>query len=218
MQGQMTIILPEPTMADLADGKDGAALGPSLGSNMGNMRAELTAVLCKMRVPLNEFAGLKVGDTLPLDQAFLYETDLLTIGGQQVAQGLTLPSHLGSMAPALEGVMNAFGDDVVAHLLHFARTEAAAAAPILTQATTVLNILTGLNATGPTTGDIVAGFLPDVMRIDTSLDFTPNLDGTENGSYAGAFNANGSLVGEGTARAGWRMRARLRRGRSGVFM
>jgi len=73
--------------------------------------------------------------------------------------------------------------------------EATAAAPVLDQATTVLNILTGLNATGPTTGDIVAGFLPDVMRIDTTLDFTPNLNGTENGSYAGAFNANGSLVG-----------------------
>ena len=42
-----------------------------------------------------------------------FSTALFTADGQQVAQGLTLPPHLGSMAPALEGVMNAFGDDVL---------------------------------------------------------------------------------------------------------
>ncbi len=41
-----------------------------------------------------------------------FSTALFTADGQQVAQGLTLPAHLGSMAPALEGVRNAFGDDV----------------------------------------------------------------------------------------------------------
>ncbi len=41
-----------------------------------------------------------------------FSTSLFNAEGQQVAQGLTLPPHLGSMAPALEGVMNAFGDDV----------------------------------------------------------------------------------------------------------
>ena len=41
-----------------------------------------------------------------------FSTALFTAKGQQVAQGLTLPPHLGSMAPALAGVMNAFGDDV----------------------------------------------------------------------------------------------------------
>ena len=41
-----------------------------------------------------------------------FSTALFNAEGQQVAQGLTLPPHLGSMAPALEGVMNAFGDDV----------------------------------------------------------------------------------------------------------
>ena len=40
-----------------------------------------------------------------------FSTALFTADGQQVAQGLTLPPHLGSMAPALEGVMNAFGND-----------------------------------------------------------------------------------------------------------
>jgi N-methylhydantoinase B len=41
-----------------------------------------------------------------------FSTALFTADGQQVAQGLTLPAHLGSMVPALQGVMNAFGDDV----------------------------------------------------------------------------------------------------------
>ena len=41
-----------------------------------------------------------------------FSTALFTADGQQVAQGLTLPAHLGSMAPALEGVMKSFGDDV----------------------------------------------------------------------------------------------------------
>jgi N-methylhydantoinase B len=41
-----------------------------------------------------------------------FSTALFTPEGEQVAQGLTLPPHLGSMAPALEGVMKAFGDDV----------------------------------------------------------------------------------------------------------
>jgi len=41
-----------------------------------------------------------------------FSTSLFNAEGLQVAQGLTLPPHLGSMAPALEGVMNAFGDDV----------------------------------------------------------------------------------------------------------
>ena len=42
-----------------------------------------------------------------------FSTSLFNAEGLQVAQGLTLPPHLGSMAPALEGVMNAFGDDVL---------------------------------------------------------------------------------------------------------
>ena len=41
-----------------------------------------------------------------------FSTALFTAEGQQVAQGLTLPSHLGAMEPALEGVLKAFGDDV----------------------------------------------------------------------------------------------------------
>jgi flagellar motor switch protein FliM len=85
MQGVLNLILPEPTAEEL--GLSGSPPGPSLASGMGAMRAELAAVLCKVRVPLNEFSALKVGGILPLDQAFLYETDLISIGGQVIAKG-----------------------------------------------------------------------------------------------------------------------------------
>jgi N-methylhydantoinase B len=41
-----------------------------------------------------------------------FSTALFTAEGQQVAQGLTLPAHLGSMAPALAAVIQTFGEDV----------------------------------------------------------------------------------------------------------
>ena len=47
-----------------------------------------------------------------IKHAMDFSTAIFTAEGEQVAQGLTIPVHLGSMAPALEGVLNAFGDDV----------------------------------------------------------------------------------------------------------
>ena len=41
-----------------------------------------------------------------------FSTALFTADGKQVAQGLTLPAHLGAMEPALKGVMDAFGQDI----------------------------------------------------------------------------------------------------------
>ncbi len=86
MQGAITLILPEPTAAE--DGHaDRMGFGPSLGNNMGSMRVELTAVLCKMQVPLSKFSNLQIGDLIPMDQAFLYETDLVSISGQSISGG-----------------------------------------------------------------------------------------------------------------------------------
>ncbi|NRB17142.1 MAG: FliM/FliN family flagellar motor switch protein [Rhodobacteraceae bacterium] len=88
MQGTITLILPEPTAAELGqDGGGGLDSGPSLGNNMGAMRVELTAVLCRMKVPVSTFSSLRIGDVLPLDQAFLYETDLVSINGQSISGG-----------------------------------------------------------------------------------------------------------------------------------
>ncbi|MCG7622400.1 FliM/FliN family flagellar motor switch protein [Epibacterium sp. Ofav1-8] len=85
MQGEICLVLPEPSVEQL-DETD-SVRGPRLGSSVGSMRAELTAVLCKMRVPLRQFAALKKGELLPLDQAYLYETDLQAINGQPIAKG-----------------------------------------------------------------------------------------------------------------------------------
>ena len=41
-----------------------------------------------------------------------FSTALFTADGQQVAQGLTLPAHLGSMAPVLEGIKRRFGNNI----------------------------------------------------------------------------------------------------------
>ncbi|NIZ15120.1 FliM/FliN family flagellar motor C-terminal domain-containing protein [Phaeobacter sp. HF9A] len=85
MQGEICLVLPEPSVEQYDDAN--AVRGPRLGSSVGSMRAELTAVLCKMRVPLRQFAALKKGELLPLDQAYLYETDLIAINGHAVAKG-----------------------------------------------------------------------------------------------------------------------------------
>ncbi len=98
LQGELVLVLPEP----VPEGDNVAELaGGSLGNSMGSMRAELSAVLCKMRVPLNQLSALNVGDMLPLDQAFLYETDLLSISGQSIAQG-----RLGQMNGARAVMLN----------------------------------------------------------------------------------------------------------------
>ncbi len=86
MQGKMGIILPDPSTFQNKDSDDGMA-GMSLGSNLGAMRAELQAVLCRFRLPLSEFTDLKEGDMVPLDSAFLYETELIGINGQVISAG-----------------------------------------------------------------------------------------------------------------------------------
>jgi len=58
---------------------------------------------------------------------------------------------------------------IAAALANPQSTQGVAAAPVLAEATVVLNIFTGLNAVGITTPQAVRAFLPDVMRIDTSL-------------------------------------------------
>ena len=47
-----------------------------------------------------------------IKHAMDFSTALFNAEGEQVAQGLTIAAHLGSMAPALQGVKDAFGDDV----------------------------------------------------------------------------------------------------------
>ncbi len=68
-----------------------------------------------------------------------------------------------------------------------------AAAPIFAEAIAVLDLLEGVdgdNTNGLTTAQIVGAFLPDVMRIDTTLNVA-----VADSSYAAAANSRGSVVG-----------------------
>ena len=72
-----------------------------------------------------------------------------------------------------------------------------AAAPVLQEAVGTLTAVAALGGQNVTT--LVGAFLPDVMRIDTTLSFTPQAAGggnfTERSAYAGSVNAVGSPVG-----------------------
>lgn len=71
--------------------------------------------------------------------------------------------------------------------------EAAAAAGLLGEAQTVIGLLVDINAGGLDTAAVVAGFLPDVMRIDTSRNLT--VADVAYVSAASPLNANGSPAG-----------------------
>ena len=92
---------------------------------------------------------------------------------------------------SLLATYNAVGPNFVANALADpASPEGQAAGPVLSQASTVLDILTGLDpANGVTTAQAVGAFLPDVMRIDTSLNVP-----VDQSAYAFSLNAVGSPV------------------------
>lgn len=123
MQGAVTLIIPEPTSADLGENGGGSGdFGPSLANGMGAMRVEMTAVLCKMKVPVSRFSSLQIGDILPLDQAFLYETDLISIDGHNISGG-RLGQINGARAVRLnEGVSQSMGGDAVNDMLFSSET------------------------------------------------------------------------------------------------
>lgn len=89
---------------------------------------------------------------------------------------------------------NAVTPAFVAEALANPESEAGtAAAPIFAEAIAVLDLLEGVDGNptnGLTTTQIVGAFLPDVMRIDTTLNVA-----VSDPSYAAASNANGSVVG-----------------------
>lgn len=84
VQGQMVLILPECAPSEDAQ-TDAAPAGPALGESFGVVRAELTAVLCRLRLPLNDLAGLRGGDVIPLPLDKFDQTELVTLNGEVVA-------------------------------------------------------------------------------------------------------------------------------------
>ncbi|WP_165759763.1 FliM/FliN family flagellar motor C-terminal domain-containing protein [Falsiruegeria litorea] len=85
-QGQITLILPDqPEPAD--ETLDGNSEMSGLEKSFGVMRAELTAVISRVQLPLSAFAGMQPGDLLPLIGDKLDKTEVLTIEGKKIAVG-----------------------------------------------------------------------------------------------------------------------------------
>ncbi len=87
-QGAMGLVLPErPLDAVRAAGRGDLDTGPRMDRAIGLARADLTAVLCRLRMPLADLSAMKVGDVLPLVRDRLNETDLMTITGHRITSG-----------------------------------------------------------------------------------------------------------------------------------
>ena len=187
MQGEICLVLPEPSVEEYDESN--SVSGPRLGSSVGSMRAELSAVLCKKRIPLRQFSGLKAGDLLPLDQAYLYETDLIAINGQHIAKGrlgqingaraVRLNEQRTRLVPSNEGV---FSDGI-----------GQGAAPALEDNTLDLSIAAqGLQEPGDGLGDDFGG----MMGNDFGGDLGGGLGGDLGGNLDGGLDAGDMPMGD----------------------
>lgn len=88
-QGALLLALPEP-LADPPPVPADTAPPPRRtlsGQAHDSLRADLSAVICRMRLPLSTLAGLSPGDLVELKDDRLDETELMTIAGSCVATG-----------------------------------------------------------------------------------------------------------------------------------
>lgn len=85
-QGAMCLILPD--REETPAGDDAQAIrGPGLEQAFGVMRADLMAVVGRMRVPLSRLAAMRPGDCLPLPEGRIERTELVGLHGRCVASG-----------------------------------------------------------------------------------------------------------------------------------
>ena len=82
-QGKWCLALPEPEEEPAA--ASAAPLGPRLDKPAGAARAELSAVIGRLRLPLAEFSAMKPGALLPLQNPQIDRADLVAINGQRIA-------------------------------------------------------------------------------------------------------------------------------------
>jgi len=87
-QAEMLFCLPIPVtrqhqIADTADHPDAQ---PTLNPLIMSASAELTAVLCKLRLPLSEVQAFGVGDVIPVARAALGETGLHAQTGRRICR------------------------------------------------------------------------------------------------------------------------------------
>ena len=85
MQGSACLILPEPPEPKVA--KSNSKRGPGIKKSVGAASAELTAVICRVRLTLAELSVLSPGDVMPLTTGRLDKTELVTISGQRITTG-----------------------------------------------------------------------------------------------------------------------------------
>lgn len=87
-QGGLCLILPEPESPPETQSADAAGRpSANLGHAIGSARADLNAVLSKVKVPLAELSAMQPGELLPLVQERLDRIELVTITGEKVAVG-----------------------------------------------------------------------------------------------------------------------------------
>ena len=82
-QGRWCLALPEPEMPAAPDGD--IPSGPRLDRVAGAARAELSAVIGHLRLPLADLARMRPGDLLPLHTRHLDRADLIAINGERIA-------------------------------------------------------------------------------------------------------------------------------------
>lgn len=85
-QGGLGLILPDPAREPCSEDA-GAVAGPGLEQGFGAMRADLTAVIGRLRVPLSQLARMSPGDRLDLPRGDLARTELVALNGSVVAIG-----------------------------------------------------------------------------------------------------------------------------------
>ncbi len=86
-QGQICLLLPEPTMRDDDGAIEVTDQGPRLDRAAGVIRAELHSVICRLSPSLADLSDLRVGDVLPLTGARLDRTEITTLDSVSVAMG-----------------------------------------------------------------------------------------------------------------------------------
>ncbi len=113
-QGGVTLVLPDRVGAEAGADEAGGEDGPGLDRSIGAIRAELSAVMCRLRVPLARLEALRPGDVLPLAPGPFDRAELVAIDGRRIASGQLgqcdgmRAIRLGSTAPhATEGANGA---------------------------------------------------------------------------------------------------------------
>ncbi|MFZ5961813.1 FliM/FliN family flagellar motor C-terminal domain-containing protein [Thalassococcus sp. BH17M4-6] len=85
--GVLQIILPERAATPTVAEEDATDTPGKHADRLMLVPAQVEAVLCRLRLPLNQISGLKPGDLVPLPGDALDKAELIAGGGHRVARG-----------------------------------------------------------------------------------------------------------------------------------